>query len=381
MKVVCDSSLCTGCGICLVKCPKKCISMEKKGNLGHLYPHINEIDCINCGKCTLICPSINHISSSFPLAAYAGWSKNELDYQTSSSGGAASVLSHHIIKKNGVVYGCAMLPNLEVKHIRVDNLDELPLLKGSKYVQSNIVEVLPLIENDVNKGRLTLFIGTPCQCAAVMSLFKSIPSNLVVVDLICHGVPSFDFLNQCIEKITKHKSYDKISFRNGSVICMTITKDSNIVYQQSLSHPRYKDIYLNTFFDGFSYRESCYSCQYAQSERISDLTIGDFWGLGEIDSCDGMAPHSNGCSLIMPCSSKGDLLLQEVKSSLNLYQRRIEEAVNGNTQLRHPMIKSRRCRIFRKLIELINFPQLYYLVMADKICKYIIKNTLNKCLK
>ena len=378
---ICEQSSCTGCGVCYIKCPKKCITFTTKKNLGHIYPQINEEDCINCGKCKTVCPSIKEKPFVNPEHAYAGWSKNENEYRSSTSGGAATVFSRHIIKMGGVVYGCEMLPNIVVKHIRIENLEDVKLLKGSKYVQSSIVEVLPLIEKDINNGRLTLFIGTPCQCAAVRALFKTKPTNLILIDLICHGVPSIKFLRQCVYKKAKYPNYDNISFRLGNEYCMTITSQNRIVYQQSMSHPRFKDLYLNSFYDGFSLRECCYSCQYAQSKRISDITIGDFWGLGKMESCKGMAPHPNGCSLIIPLTSKGHDLLNVVKPFMNIYPRNISEAISGNEKLRHPTKKTLRIRLYRTILHYLNIPQIYYIFMIDRILKLFIKHLKWKCLK
>lgn len=136
MEKVCDYSICTGCGLCASLCPKESISMRVDGILGHVYPKIRQKTCIDCGICVSKCPAQNVPNLEKPAEAYAAWSKEEADYKSSTSGGAASVFSQHIISKGGVVYGCAMLPDIDVRHIRVDNLDGLPKLKGSKYVQT-----------------------------------------------------------------------------------------------------------------------------------------------------------------------------------------------------------------------------------------------------
>lgn len=381
MKTICEQSSCTGCGVCSVICPKKCITMTAKGNLGHLYPIINKDKCVNCGKCKSYCPSINKIKFYNPDVAYAGWSKDENDYRTSTSGGAASLFSQYVIKKGGIVYGCAMLPNIEAKHIRIERIEDISLLKGSKYVQSNILNALNLIQKDIKDGKLTLFIGTPCQCAAVLSLFKTNPANLILIDLICHGVPSLEYLKQCVKTVANHPTYDSISFRSGNEYCMTIKSQNRIVYQQSLFRPRYKDLYLNSFYDGFTLRDCCFSCKYAQSNRISDITIGDFWGLGKMNSCEGMLPHPNGCSLMMPHTPKGKDLLKEVMPLMNIYQRSVSEAVNGNHRLRQPFRLSRRIRFFRFFLRYFNFPQCYYIVMTDKIIKSFLIRILYKCTK
>ena len=282
MERVCNYDICTGCGLCAVLCPKQSIEMCIQGSLGHVYPVINKDSCIDCGLCQKTCPSIHPHTLKSPLTAYAAWSKDVDDYKSSTSGGAASVLSQNILSRGGVVYGCAMLPDIEVKHIRIDRLEAIQKLKGSKYVQSDITGIIPQLKKDVKENKPVLFIGTPCQVAAIKSLYNEQPDNLLLVDLICHGVPSVDILKKHVKKIANYPHYDNVIFRDGiGTYVVVVVVDRQIVYRQSLTKPRYKDWYINTFFDGFTYRDSCYQCRYACPERVSDITIGDFWGLGK----------------------------------------------------------------------------------------------------
>lgn len=168
--------------------------MEIGDALGHLYPAIDNTKCVDCGLCKKVCPSNHQQTKSTPTLAYAGWDKNEDEYKSSTSGGAASALSRYIIRQGGVVYGCEMSLDLDVRHIRVENEEDIIKLKGSKYVQSSIRECLKDIKKELRQGKKVLFIGTPCQVAAVKSVVGNNDSNLYTVDLICHGVPSLNFL-------------------------------------------------------------------------------------------------------------------------------------------------------------------------------------------
>lgn len=376
MKEICSLDICTGCGLCVSQCPKQCISMYV-GIVGHLYPVIDQSKCISCGLCQKSCPSIHVPQKRKPVTAYAAWAKDFEDYKTSTSGGAASVLSRYIISQGGVVYGCAMFPNVEVRHIRVDNLQDLYLLKGAKYVQSNITSVIPNIRTDVKEGLLTLFIGTPCQVAAVKRLFKNEPDNLFTVDLICHGVPSLESLRNHVRKIIGNTECDKVVFRKENTYGLFIKNDGVEVYNQSLRAPRYKELYINTFFDGYTFRESCYRCQYARSERISDITIGDFWGLGKRIPADNILEHKNGCSVVLPITIKGLKCIEGIKDQMNIYERTVEEAVEGNNQLRQPFPFDWRIRLFRKYVCVFGFG-LYRVLNVDLIIKYYIKRLIKK---
>lgn len=378
---VCKKENCTGCSLCATMCAKKSITMQTIDSFGHLYPVINQQTCVDCGLCQKVCPSLQTLPKQKPLECYAAWAKDSEDYKSSTSGGAASVLSQHVIKQGGVVYGCAMLPDVEVKHIRVDKAEDLMKLKGSKYVQSNISEVLPLIKKDVKEGRLVLFTGTPCQCGAVKNLFKQQPDNLILVDLICHGVPSLKSLQQhVIDKVgTIHA--DKVLFRDGNSMYVVVVVDGEIRYQKPLRACRFEDVYFNAFFDGYTYRDSCYACQYARPERAFDITIGDFWGLGKRTPATEIPEHPNGCSVILPSSEKGVWVVKAIQDSMNMYLREVDEAVKGNDQLQHPFIQNKRIKLFRSLVAHGFGPWVYRLCVSDKIAKRKIKSIIKTIIR
>ena len=369
MKTICNFEQCTGCGLCATCCPKGCISMSIVDSLGHLYPVINEDTCIDCGLCQKNCPVLNPTELTSPSAAYAVWSRDEEDYKSSTSGGAASVISQYVIENGGVVYGCAMLPDIEVKHIRVDNISDIKKLKGSKYVQSNCLDVYPQLKKDVKEGRLTLFIGTPCQVAAVKNLFKNQPDNLLLVDLICHGVPSLEILQKHVKNVAPYPHYSNVIFRDGNLnrVCLQAEVEGEIVYSRYHQRPRrFDEWYLDTFLDGYTYRGSCYHCRFACINRVSDITIGDFWGLGKTIPADYIPAHPNGCSVVLPSTEKGEKVMGTLSSKIYLYKRAVEEAAKGNGQLNRPMPLGRRRKWFRKMFPVIG-KIAFYLVIIDKI--------------
>lgn len=377
MNQICEEKQCTGCGLCVVRCPKKCISMENR-LLGHVYPNINQDACIDCRLCKKVCPSLHESGNRYPLSAYAAWAKDCEDYKTSTSGGAASVITNYILSNGGVVYGCAALPKVNISHIRIDDIKDAYKLKGSKYVQSNIINVLPQVAQDVKTGRKVLFTGTPCQVAAVKRMFKTIPDNLYLVDLICHGVPSNRWLIDYIKKKLEIdiKAITTIKFRTLTAYQMCLYDKKGLLYtSKSLWQHRYENLYMDTFIDGFTNRESCYNCPYAKPERISDITIGDFWGLGR-DIDDSYIPeHKYGISCMMPITVKGQGLVEAVKDKMNVFERPVKEAIDGNDQLNHPKNKDWRIHMFRILCKFTPISFSYNLLMSDKILKYKIKKS------
>lgn len=365
MDIICDIKHCTGCAACMNRCPKQCIKMLPDGVLGHLHPVIDHSKCIDCGLCQKFCPVNHPLELHKPLRAYAGWDKDTKEYISSTSGGAASAFARFFIRNGGIVYGCAMLPNIEAKHIRVDNLNDISKLKGSKYVQSTIGTTYHSVREDLRLGREVLFIGTPCQVAGVKSYVEERNcDNLYTVDLICHGTPPLAFLKKHVLKKTKGIVPDQVLFRKGTYLLLLLLEGKEL-YRSSLFEQRYQDIYYNAFFDGFSYRDSCNTCRYAQPNRVSDITIGDFWGLEDNLPIE----HPYGCSVLLPTTNKGMELIEGIKSEFNLFERTVEEAVNGNDQLRRPKETDFRIRLFKKISPFVGIENAYRFCMIDKITR------------
>lgn len=378
---ICRHGDCTGCSLCSVICPVSCISM-REGRGGHLYPSVDMKSCTDCGLCHKSCPA-NHSGTDGILKkaaeAYAAWAKDRSEYMTSTSGGAAAVLSRHFISAGGVVYGCTVCPGggakgsrepFSVKHIRVDSIEGLAKLKGSRYVQSSIRDALPLVRKDARDGLPVLFIGTPCQVAAVRGLFRKVPESLTLVDIVCHGVPSVALLRKYIGGYLHIDPADvtDIVFRKAGGFTMEIYGHSGrkpgngLLYtHKELSGLRTEELYYNLFMDGFTYRDSCYRCPYASDSRMSDMTIGDFWGLGK-----DVPDHPHGVSLILPVTEKGKRLVPVIENDMYLFRRSVQEAVAGNAQLRAPWKKSMRIRIFRMLSPAFGL-KVYYLSVLDRI--------------
>lgn len=359
-------STCSGCMACIDKCPHSCITIVTD-KLGHLLPSIIESKCSDCGVCLKVCPSENKTQAHFPMSAWAAWRKEDNLRLASSSGGAASVISEFFIKEKGIVYGCAFVSPFSFKHIRCESIEELQLLKGSKYVQSDTNGVYRSIAKDLAAKKKVLFTGTPCQIAGVKHFFKNNESAIYTIDLICHGVPSVDMLKVSLpEEVLKHH-FCNVSFRCSTFFHFSIKNATSVVYERAL----HKDLFLKGFFTALFYRDACYSCLYAKPKRIGDITLGDFWG---IDTTQIKTDPQKGISLCMLNTSKGEELFRAASSQLETLERPVEEAISGNAQLKKPMHKSIRAKIFRKLYPIVGFKWSVY----SSIPEIVIKNKLKK---
>lgn len=327
-----DKTKCVGCMCCVNKCPKKCISVTEDKE-GFIVPLVEQSKCVNCSICYKSCQINNKVDKNFPLKAFAIQSKIKNDLKNSSSGGVAFEISKQVILKGGVVYGAVFTKELQVKHYRATNIEDLKLLQGSKYVQSDITGVYSNIEKDCLNGRVVLFIGTPCQVAAVKLFFSKDFKNLFFIDLICHGVPNQRLFNKYINwKENKIKDrVKKYSFRDkdegwGTNVKI-ITNTGKVIKGHAHTEPYYSD-----FEDAFNYRESCYSCKYATIERVGDATIGDFWGIKEIKNMK----KTNGISCALINTHKGNMLIDSINNDCFIEEASIEEIAKNNSSLKKP---------------------------------------------
>lgn len=334
MNNICNFDLCTGCGTCKNVCPKQAIDLFEYKSLGHLLPVINQEKCVDCGMCCKICPVNTPPKKHTPKKVYAAWNKDEVSRQTSTSGGIADALYSKVLMKNGIGVGAAFDSNLNLNLELSNQENQFARFKNSKYCQCNTQNIYSDVKRYLQQGKHVLFIGTPCQCAGIQNYVNQEEKrNLFVVDLICHGVPSNKLLKDYVSMINKKKAgEDEVSFRSDEGYVFSVKRSGRVTY----SKHKFEDYYLTLFLKGFICRESCYNCQYACSERVSDITIGDFWGIGKEKEFN--YPKKK-VSCVLVNTEKGMALLNEC-DNLFLVERPISEAVKGNSKLHVPTKKN-----------------------------------------
>ena len=334
---LCDEYRCTQCFACQQICPKHCIT-RKESDAGFFIPEIDRKVCIECGACMSVCHKLEgKVTLQDPICAYACWTVNLQDREHSSSGGAFSAMATAVLRSGGVVFGAMMNHYLEVKHIMIDKLEDIRLLQGSKYLQSEIFNTYKDVKQEVKQNKLVLFTGTPCQVAGLYAFLKSKPKNLYTCDLVCHGVPSQKAFDIYVNKIGIRKNSKSVAFRftKGWGFQMSRCLKSSTTTEDSkrLIYPK-KDYYIRAFKQGLMFNESCYSCPYAQSKRVSDVTIADYWGLGTMQPFT----HSTrkGISLMLINNERGVCLLNLCGDVLYKEKRLMKEAIQGNGNLGAP---------------------------------------------
>lgn len=354
---------CIGCSACVFVCKNAAIKL-KKDNWGFDYPIIDLNKCIGCGLCEKKCPIINPVNFYVPYETLACFCLDEKERLKSSSGGLGTLLALEVVKKGGVVYGCAFMPSFVIQHIRCVTVEEVYKLQGSKYVQSDICFIYSQVEKDLKEKRIVLFIGTPCQIAGIKSVFSKY-SNLYCVDLVCHGVPSLQYLLDTLPRGVKTKALN-LSFRNNTEFhFMLKDKLDSILYERALDN----DWFMKGFFNGVTFRISCYNCPFATSKRGADVTIGDFWKLqsAQIKDC------GKGVSLALVNTEKGGEMLNWCKGQIYSESRPLEEALAGNAQLNYPFKKTLRTCIFRTLYPVLGYKKALFVALPEKVIAMKIK--------
>ena len=282
------------------------------------------------------------------------------------------------LEEGGVVYGAAFDKELHCHHIEIQNIKDLPSLRGSKYVQSEIGTTFKRIKEHLKNNRKVLFCGTPCQVAGVKKFLRKPYPNLLTLDLICHGVPSDMVFQGYLKKFSSRfaafpAGYE---FRDrdgwGKAPSVSVCGKFRPIYGVDA-------LYMEAFNASAIFRKCCYQCCYAGLPRVGDCTLGDFWGIGRYG-----IPFKHdtlkGVSLVLANNAKGERMLHLLQDCF-VEERTLQEALIENHNLKYPSVKnSQRERIIEDFLNpnlsLAEIDTRYKLV--DHSIKAIVKNMVLK---
>lgn len=362
-----NDSQCYGCRACEQICPKSAITIEPN-NEGFLYPVLDGTRCVKCGLCKTVCPFDNELpKKSEKIRVFAAQYKNRNSLKASSSGGIFSAISDFVLENGGEVAGCIYDESFRAIHILTDDPMIVEKMKGSKYVQSDTANVYLEIQEKLKSGKLVLFSGTPCQVDGLKKFLQKNYDNLITIDLICHGVPSPLFFEEYLKyieqkkgKVTGIKFRDKE--RNGWCSQGSISYLRNDHEITSSISPFNDSYYYYYYLQNNISRMSCYSCKYSCTDRIGDITIGDYWNIQNIRP--DIIPD-DGISVILASTDRGNELLDALQDRLDLYETALVPAVKANGNLEKPccMPESRKT-IYTRL------ERQGYEMIAKQDCKY-----------
>lgn len=317
------TNTCCGCGACSNICNRNAISINRD-ELGFLKCFIDSNKCIKCGLCKQVCPYNGKASIKLDKYEHKMFMLKSKDFNvlnSSSSGGAAYEISKILCEKSYNVIGCSY-DNLkqEAKHEIVSSVEQLDKFKGSKYIQSNMNDIVKQI-NMISSN--TVVFGTPCQISGIDRLLKlqNRRDKFILVDLICHGVPSQHLWNKYINEGSENFGYGvqaNVRFRDK---CKG-WREKYIDIQgnnKSYNMKDTKDLFYRFFEIGHCYMESCYECLY-RTASSADIRIGDYWG-------ERYKKDKQGVSMVISMNNNGENILYELEklNRVELKNMNIEE--------------------------------------------------------
>lgn len=334
---------CSGCRACEQVCPVQAITMTDDKE-GFRVPIVNVSVCVNCGKCNNVCMYDNapykvHVFEQ-PRKAYVAWNRSLQLRKESTSGGLFSVIATCILKKDGVVYGCAWATDLTVHHIRITTLSGLSALKKSKYIESDTEHTFSEVKKDLHEGKIVLYSGTPCQIAGLKYFLGKEYDNLYTIDLVCEGVPSpliFKKYLQWIEKKEKCKVVN-FMFRDYSEKLQSACISYQLENSRKISVRLGQSFFFRLFYELKINRLSCYTCLYSKPERVGDFTLSDFWGI-ENTYPEMKKERKCGINLVLCNSDKALRLFDTVKENLWFKEVSVERALGSDIRLRGTISK------------------------------------------
>ena len=331
-----DKSKCCGCNACGDVCAHSAISF-KTDIEGFWYPEVDVSKCTNCGLCDKVCPNLHaeelkKNDYKQPKFAIAAIHKNMKVRWDSTSGGAFSALADTMYESGGYVGGAIYADKFLVKNFLSNNPDDLAKLRSSKYLQSNAEGLYKDIKSLLLKGEKVLVCGTPCQMAALRAYLGKDYENLVIVDFICRGVNSPKVYRSYLDSL-ENKYQSKVVYvkaKNKELGWRNLTRKVTFANGQSYYGVHMDDDFRRGYHTNVYCRPSCYDCAFKGFPRIADITIGDFWGIENVDK---NLDNNIGTSMILLNSKKGEAFFEQVKDKLEYKEVLFDSIFAGNIAL------------------------------------------------
>lgn len=306
---------CSGCGACTSVCPKEAVEL-KLNSAGFFTAKVDTNKCINCGLCKKVCTRYDEKFegvSLYDVPLYALQSRDDATVKKCSSGGIASELAINAVSQNqqviGVLYNTA---NDRAEHSIAYKTEQLSAFEGSKYLQSNPEKAFrtALYNAKNNKDARYVVFGTPCQIAgfAKSSEMLRIRNQFLLVEIFCHGVPSYKLWDEQCKKIKaklKASQFDSVQFRykknDWHSYCLKVDANGN-----TFCGSRETTLFFQVFFENVLLGDSCYKCRMRQEKSLADIRLGDYWG-------SRFQHRSDGVSAVFACTERGREAIKQLE--------------------------------------------------------------------
>ena len=311
---------------------------------GFLQPVINSEKCIKCHLCQKVC-QINDEPKAVEYQHYYAFKNDDGTRAKSSSGGAFTALAQKVIGMGGAVVASEMSEDWKAEHTVAETMDDVKKQAKTYYVQGSAYKSFYGIEKLLKDGRTVLFTGTPCQVQGLKKYLRKDYHNLILCDIICHGIPSpkmFDIYtdyHRSKGELTSLKQRDKTIGWAGYCVSAEIGG-------KKFRNNGWLKAYSVMFSHGLINRKSCYSCPYSSYNRVGDITIGDYWG---IEKHHRELKDKLGVSLVITNTEKGDNFFKNASSDMGVWE--LEKSETAQNSLLKPKKKPLRRRGCMMLME------------------------------
>lgn len=310
------------------------------------------------------------------IQAFACYNKNLKIRLASSSGGIYTLLAESVIESGGQVYAACYNEKFEVEYKKISNTQDIKKTRGAKYISSRLGDTFQRVYNDLKEEKIVMFVGLPCQCAGLQLFLKmkknaNITKTLLLIDMICHGISGEKTWNMFIKEEEREK--------NSKLLAVNMRDKSSgwLGYQWRLDflngivdlkhHDR--NLYMKGYKNNLFLRPSCYKCNFKGISRLTDLTLGDFWG------ADRIVPElfdNKGVSVVLLHSSKGQEFFDRIKEQMFWKTIDIEQVIQSNRSIIESPIRSTdRTLFFKRLEEKQNFHKVVKKMTKDPFVKQV----------
>lgn len=260
---------------------------------------------------------------------YAIWSRNNDIRFNSTSGGAFSEFAKVILAEGGVVVGAKYNEQNLVEHAIVDSYTGIEELRQSKYLSSSVGNIFKQVKDELTKGKLVAFCGSPCQVAGLYSFLGEEYNNLLTMDFICRGMNSPKAFKGWLREIEQQEGskVTKVWFKYKEGGWKTSPKRTRLDFSNG-SYKIYEgkaNLYMHGYLTSNLFlRPSCGKCRFKGSPRKSDVTLADYWGIEkELDD-------DKGTSMLLINSEKGKAYFEKARDGMVVYKKEFDTIFAGN---------------------------------------------------
>lgn len=307
---------CAGCAACIAICPREAVRLEEN-HAGFYEATVYKEICNQCGRCRTVCPQVSP-KIGIPIRKCELFSLQSAEIGTlhnCSSGGIAHELSELALRRNERVIGAAYdLKTNRVHHIEVNNTEQLLLLDGSKYLQSNPAKAFSAVIREAKADTENKFVifGTPCQIMGMAAVAErlSVREQFLLVEIFCHGVPSYRLWDETVKTVQKKlrtEQFDRVRFRykknDWHSYCLRIDAGGKAYYGK-----RETELFWQVFFENILLNDACYNCAARKDHSCADIRLGDYWGARFQQRRDGM-------SAVFAITPSGEMAIQRLIES------------------------------------------------------------------